>query len=144
MPRTLATLPSWRKTKSENVAHQEDVAVVDLCCTSNSSYDASADSKQGSSSVDMVGEVRLFIPFPLVFQNICKFSNQVQVALETSILDNQDISWCEEASQKQPDSKRLVINMLNIAHVRLFVFSFGDVELVSNECAEMNLIGNED
>ena len=24
-----------------------------------------------------------------------------------------------------------------------FVFSFGDVELVSNECAEMNLIGNE-
>ena len=65
------------------------------------------------------------------------------MALETSISDNQDISWCEEASQKQPDSKRLVINMLNIAHVRLFVFSFGDVELVSNECAEMNLIGNE-
>ena len=65
------------------------------------------------------------------------------MALETSISDNQDISWCEEASQKQPDSKRLVIDMLDIAHVRLFVFHFGDVELVSNECAEMNLIGNE-
>ena len=34
--------------------------------------------------------------------------------------------------------------MLDIAHVRLFVFSFDDVELVSNECAEMYLIGNED
>ena len=33
--------------------------------------------------------------------------------------------------------------MLDIAHVLLFVFSFGDVELVSNEYAEMNLIGNE-
>ena len=66
------------------------------------------------------------------------------MALETSISDNQDISWCEEASQKQPDSKRLVISMLDIAHVRLFVFSFSDVELVSNECAEMYLIENED
>ena len=65
------------------------------------------------------------------------------MALETSISDNQDISWCEEASQKQPDSKRLVISISHIAHVRLFVFSFGDVEFVSNECAEMNLIGNE-
>ena len=65
MPRTLATLPSWRKTKSENVAHQEDVAVVDLCFTSNSSYDASADSKQGSSSVEMVGEVRQLVFYPL-------------------------------------------------------------------------------
>ena len=68
MPRTLATLPSWRKTKSENVAHQEDVAVVDLCCTSNSSYDASADSKQGFSSIEMVGEVRqLVYPLPTGF-----------------------------------------------------------------------------
>ena len=66
------------------------------------------------------------------------------MALETSISDNQDISWCDEASLKQPDSKRLVISMLDIAHVRLFVFSFDDVELVSNECAEMYLIGNED
>ena len=66
------------------------------------------------------------------------------MAFETSFSDNQDTSWCEEASQKQPDSKRLVISMLDIAHVRLFVFSFDDVELVSNECAEMYLIGNED
>ena len=64
------------------------------------------------------------------------------MALETSISDNQDISWCEEASQKQPDSKRLVMSRLDIAHVLLFVFSFCDVKF-SNECAEMNLIGNE-
>ena len=51
--------------KSENMAHQEDVAVVDLCFTSNSSYDASADSKQGSSSVEMVGEVRQLVFYPL-------------------------------------------------------------------------------
>ena len=50
--------------KSGDKAHQEDVAVVDLCFTSNSSYEASADPKQGSSSVEMVGEVRQlpFIP----------------------------------------------------------------------------------
>ena len=51
--------------KSGNKAHQEDVAVVDLCFTINSSYDASADSKQGSSSVEMVGEVRQLVFYPL-------------------------------------------------------------------------------
>ena len=56
-----------KEEKSGDKAHKEDVAVVDLCCTSNSSYEASADSKQGSSSVEMVGEVRhlLSIPFLL-------------------------------------------------------------------------------
>ena len=51
--------------RSGNKAHQEDVAVVDLCFTSNSSYEASADSKQGSSSVEMVGEVRQLLFYPL-------------------------------------------------------------------------------
>ena len=51
--------------KSGNKAHQEDVAVVDFCCTSNSSYEASTDSKQGSSSVEMVGEVRQLVFYPL-------------------------------------------------------------------------------
>ena len=62
-------LESNEEEKSENMAHQEDVAVVDLCCTSNSSYEASADSKQGSSSVEMVGEFRqlFFCPRPTGF-----------------------------------------------------------------------------
>ena len=62
-------LESNEEEKIENIAHQEDVAVVDLCCTSNSSYEASADLKQGSSSVEMVGEVRqlVFCPRPTGF-----------------------------------------------------------------------------
>ena len=51
--------------EEENMAHQEDVAVVDLCCTSDSSYEASSDLKQGSSSVEMVGEVRQLFFYPL-------------------------------------------------------------------------------
>ena len=55
--------------KSGNKADQEDVAVVDLCFTSNGSYEASANLKQGSSSVEMVGEVRqlFFYPRPTGF-----------------------------------------------------------------------------
>ena len=58
-------LESNEEEKSENMAHQEDVAVVDLCCTSNSSYEASADSKQGSSIA--LSLTRLSVHFPEIF-----------------------------------------------------------------------------
>jgi len=99
--------------KSGDKAHQEDVAVVDLCFTSNSSYEASADSKQGSSSVEMVGEVH--------------------VALETSISDNQDISWCDEGSLKQPDSKRPRLELF------LNKMEWYLATLAEPECSEVDL-----
>merc|ERR1719357_745482 len=100
--------------KSGNKADQEDVAVVDLCFTSNGSYEARADSKQGPSSVEMV-----------------------HVALETSISENQDISWCDEASLKQPDSKRR-----RESCVEAMSFSFSQA-LISETCPFTQPLGSD-
>lgn len=74
----------------EDVKHSEEaVVVVDLCCSSKSISEASASSNTDDSSVEMVGEV--------------------QVALETSFLDQQANHWEEEEhmlEESVPRSKR--------------------------------------
>jgi len=74
----------------EDVKHSEEaVVVVDLCCSSKSISKASASSNTDDSSVEMVGEV--------------------QVALETSFLDQQASHWEEEERMQEesvPRSKR--------------------------------------
>jgi len=68
---------------------EEAVVLVDLCCSSKSNSEESARSNTDDSSVEMVGEV--------------------QVALETSFLDEQTNPWEEEERLREeslPKSKR--------------------------------------
>jgi len=76
-------------SEEEGKQSEEAVVVVDLCCSSKSISEASASSNNKDSSVEMVGEV--------------------QVALETSFLDEQTNPWEEEERLREeslPKSKR--------------------------------------